>query len=81
MPHPYRNEHGHIVVTDAAGGTGGGATSSVTRPATDEEVLNFHNSEVAHAEANVLDAQQKLEAAKLAHPVLGKEPPKVPEKP
>jgi hypothetical protein len=73
MPNPYEDERGNIVVREDAGGAGGGATSSVVRPAHDHEVRFFHDQRVAAAEANVIAAEQHLDAVKKAHPVLGNE--------
>lgn len=69
MSVPYRDEQGNIVVQQQAGGHGGGATGSMVRPATDEEVLAFHTNAIAYAEAQVLEAEQALAAAKKARDV------------
>jgi hypothetical protein len=63
----FEHGDGRIMVGEPAGGTGGGATSYVVRPATPSEVTRFHADRVQAAEAAVATAQDHLALANQAH--------------
>lgn len=66
MSNLFEDVNGNIMIGEAAGGTGGGTTSSIVRHTTNDEKTRFHETRVHQARMALDAAEMRLKHAEEA---------------